>query len=105
MRQFVFIVSLLIATASSAWAQDNLGEIGQGHEIARKTCAACHRVEKGETGEKFLDVASFQTVANDRTRTKLALLVFLKSPHAKMPDIILTEKEIDSIIAYIMSLR
>jgi len=31
--------------------------------------------------------------------------VFLKSPHRNMPDLILSEAEIDSVIAYIHSLK
>lgn len=92
-------------SATVSWAQADLGDVGRGHDLARTTCAACHQVEKGDTSEKFMDVASFQTVANNRARTKLALLVFLKSPHANMPDIVLSEKEIDNVIAYIMSLK
>jgi len=105
MRYFCILVALLFGTTSAAWAQADLGDVDRGHELARSTCAACHKVEKGDTTEKFDDVASFQTVANDGSRTKLALLVFLKSPHVNMPDLVLTEKEIDSVIAYIMSLK
>lgn len=105
MRPFILAIAFLIAAMPAAWAQADLGDVGRGHELARNTCVACHRVEKRQTAEKFVDVPSFQTIANNRSRTRLALLVFLKSPHANMPDIVLTEKEIDSVIAYIMSLK
>jgi mono/diheme cytochrome c family protein len=95
----------ITASAAASWAQADLGDVDRGQDLARTTCAACHRVEKAETGEKIMDVASFQTIANNRARTKLALLVFLKSPHANMPDIVLSETEIDNVIAYIMSLK
>ena len=103
--RMAFGIVFLTATTAASWAQSDLGDVDRGHDLARTTCAACHRVEKGDTSEKIIDVASFQTVANNRSRTRLALLVFLKSPHANMPDIVLSEKEIDSMIAYIMSLR
>jgi mono/diheme cytochrome c family protein len=96
---------ILTTSVTAARAQADLGDVDRGHDLARTTCAACHRVEKGETAEKIMDVAPFQTIANNGSRTKLALLVFLKSPHANMPDIMLSEKEIDSVIAYIMSLK
>jgi hypothetical protein len=31
--------------------------------------------------------------------------VFLKTPHANMPNIMLTEREIDALALYILSLR
>lgn len=102
---FIVAVIMFLATPLPVVAQADLQDVDRGHELARTTCAACHRVEKGETAEKIVDVASFQTIANNRARTKLALLVFLKSPHVNMPDIVLTENEIDSVIAYIMSLK
>ena len=37
--------------------------------------------------------------------TSVALKVFLKTPHATMPNIILSEAEIDALAAYILSLR
>lgn len=102
----VAIAAIFLATSAAvAQAQADLGDVDRGHDLARTTCAACHRVEKGETAEKIADVAPFQTIANKKSRTKLALLVFLKSPHVNMPDIVLSEKEIDNLIAYIMSLK
>lgn len=104
-RRVAVAAIFLTTSATAATAQADLGDVDRGHDLARTTCAACHRVEKGETAEKFVDVASFQTIVNNGSRTRLALLVFLKSPHANMPDIVLSEKEIDSVIAYIMSLK
>jgi mono/diheme cytochrome c family protein len=105
LRAAIFSASLIFVMSPTAWAQADLGDVDRGHDLARTTCTACHRVEKGQTAEKIVDVPSFQTVANNKRRTGLALLVFLKSPHANMPDIVLAEKEIDNVIAYIMSLK
>lgn len=88
----------------TATAQD-LGDVGVGQDLARRVCASCHRVEKEETDEKFLDVAAFQTLADSPSKTALNLRVFLKSPHRNMPDLILSEAEIDGVIAYIQSLK
>lgn len=83
----------------------DLGDVGVGQDLARRVCATCHRVQKGETDEKFLDVSAFQTLADNPARTALSLRVFLKSPHRDMPDLILSETEIDGVIAYIHSLK
>lgn len=83
----------------------DLGDVALGQDLARRVCASCHRVEKDETDEKFLDVAAFQTIADSPSKTGLSLRVFLKSPHRSMPDLILSEAEIDGVIAYIQSLK
>ena len=44
-------------------------------------------------------------IADSPAKTALNLRVFLKSPHRNMPDLILNEIEIDSVIAYIQSLK
>lgn len=110
MTKFVSSVSTIVLWALSlaqpmtAAAQD-LGDVGVGQDLAHRVCATCHRVGKGETDEKFLDIAAFQTLADSPSKTALNLRVFLKSPHRNMPDLILTEAEIDGVIAYIHSLK
>lgn len=98
----IWVLALIPPTAAGA---RDLGDVGMGHDLAQRLCATCHRVERGETDEKFLDVASFQTIADSASKTALNLRVFLKSPHRNMPDLILTEAEIDAVIAYIQSLK
>jgi hypothetical protein len=46
----------------------------------------------------------FQLVARQPSTTELALRVFLRTSHAGMPNILLSEAEIDDIVAYIVSL-
>ena len=98
-------ITLNLVIASTAIGQSGLGNIAQGHDLAKTTCAECHRVEKGQESPKLSAVKSFQDVANNPARTELSLRVFLKTPHRKMPNLVLTEAEIDDIIAYIQSLE
>ena len=105
MRLLAIVTAILALTATSANSQSDLGDVGLGHDLARKVCAECHRVEKGQTGRKFVAVTAFQVLANNPAKTALSLRVFLKTPHRNMPDFLLTEAEIDSVIAYIHSLK
>lgn len=98
------MVAMACGMPTMAIARD-LGDIALGQDLARRVCASCHRVEKDETDEKFLEVAAFQTIADTPSKTALSLRVFLKSPHRNMPDLILSEAEIDGVIAYIQSLK
>jgi len=110
MRRFFFLIAAItvwgiaLTQPTAAGARD-LGDVGAGQDLAQRVCSACHRVQKGETDEKFLDVTAFQTLADSPSKTVLNLRVFLKSPHRNMPDLILTETEIDGVIDYIQSLK
>jgi hypothetical protein len=44
-------------------------------------------------------------LADDPAITSLALRVFLRSPHEGMPDLILSNDEIDDVVAYILGMR
>lgn len=101
----VVATAVLALGAPIAAAAQDLGDVAVGQGLATRVCATCHRVNKDETDEKFLDVAAFQTIADSPSKTALNLRVFLKSPHRNMPDLILTKAEIDGVIAYIQSLK
>jgi mono/diheme cytochrome c family protein len=65
--------------------------------------ADCHLVEGA--GKPPSEAPAFAAVAAMPSTTATAIKVFLKTPHANMPNIMLSETEIDAIAAYIMSLR
>jgi cytochrome c2 len=74
----------------------------KGGIIAKRWCAACHLVSP-EQAQASADVPSFAAIA----RKKLPpgrLKAFLTDPHPKMPDMSLTRREIEDIVAYITSL-
>ncbi|MDJ0945598.1 MAG: c-type cytochrome [Kiloniellales bacterium] len=82
-----------------------VGDIVAGERLAREVCAACHAVEKGDTLVSFEGAPPFQRVANDPSASEVGLRVFLRTPHEKMPDLILTPQQTDDIVTYILSLR
>jgi hypothetical protein len=51
------------------------------------------------------DPPSFYAVANDLAATQLSLRVFLRTPHAQMPNVVLNESETAAVIDNILSLR
>jgi mono/diheme cytochrome c family protein len=84
----------------AALAQD----IGNGELIAKTWCAGCHAVESPRLGGKNV-IPSFMTIAEMNTTTNASLIVFLSTPHARMPNYNLTRDEIRDVSAYILSLR
>ena len=95
-------LAALLAMSCVAQAQET-GNVEAGHAYAKKVCAECHAVERGETD--YLNPPSFQNVANSPGITERALAVWLQNPHPNMPDFILDEADMKNVIAYIMSLK
>lgn len=90
--------------ASPALAQEPPGDADKGHVLAKTWCSGCHLVEANETTARDV-VPSLAAVAAMKSTTVLSLQAFLQTPHDHMPDWRLTRKEIDDVVAYIMSLR
>lgn len=98
------LLAALVGTGAAP-AQDLPGDPRNGYALASAVCAGCHAIDEGMLEKDFGAAPSFQSIANNPTMTALALRVFLGTPHADMPDLILTEAETDDIIAYILGLK
>ncbi len=97
-------IAALLAVPAAAQAQE-VGDIEAGHAYAKKVCAECHAVERGEKELPYLDLPSFQAVADEPAITGRALAVWLTNPHPNMPNFILPQADRDNVIAYIISLK
>ncbi len=91
---------LLAATASSAALSQELGDRDTGERLAALNCAQCHGAVDAPGG-----APAFSTIASMPSTTAEALTVFLQTPHATMPDLILSPGDRSDLIAYILSLR
>ena len=101
MRMIAWAIWLILATASAA-AQD-AGNPVAGQGLARQWCAECHDI--GAAGAQAPTRGPpFEDIARMPSTTGLALSVFLRSPHATMPNITLTKAQSDDLVAYILSL-
>ena len=94
----------LSMTPLAALAQPFEDNETHGREIATAQCSSCHRILPMTLSDK-VDPPSFQSIADLSSTTGLALKVFLRSNHKKMPNIILSEADTDDVIAYILSLK
>lgn len=90
-------------TLAPSYGAEQAGLVEAGLRLAREACADCHLVEGA--GKPRSDAPAFAAVAAMPSTTSTAIKVFLKSPHANMPNFILSETEIDAVAAYILSLR
>lgn len=82
------------------------GDAAAGQAYASENCAQCHNV----TARRFrilgtFGAPDFYAVANAKTTTGTGLTVFLTTPHARMPNLIIAPEDRRNVIAYILSLR
>jgi len=90
---------------AAAMAQELPGDPVLGRALANRMCVACHQVEPGQREGELPDPPAFQNLADDPAMTPLALRVFLTTPHTNMPNLILSDAEIDDVIAWILSIK
>lgn len=102
----LFAALALAVTAATAWAA-SVGDTRAGKALAVRICHDCHVVAPNM--EKPYNAAfgapSFLNLADDAAVTEFRLRRFLSTPHFRMPNIKLSEKETDDVIAYILSLK
>jgi mono/diheme cytochrome c family protein len=100
------IAATAIALLPSRSFSQELGDAKHGQQIAETVCAECHAVEKAAFRSRNGRAPAFQTVAQTRGMTAMAIRVWLKSgPHVEMPNIMLEDPDIDDIIAYFATLK
>jgi mono/diheme cytochrome c family protein len=79
--------------------------IDAGKRFAQTSCSGCHRID-GEAPKTTSDeVPSFAAIARMKSTTEMSLAAFLMTPHANMPNLVLSRTEIRDVSAYILSLR
>ena len=93
--------ALLVSPATA----DEIGNPQRGLEYAQANCAECHSVLPEDYVSPVLEAPSFQAVAETKGVTRLALTAFLQTPHADMPNLVVTGEDADNVIAYILSLK
>jgi len=100
LHRIVAIAAALLA-ASAAGAQD----IASGNHIAKTWCSSCHEIGSDERKSVSDAIPSFSSIAQMKSTTATSLAAFLSTPHANMPNFVLSRTEIRDVSAYILSLR
>jgi mono/diheme cytochrome c family protein len=99
-RDLAWLVAAVSVAGGHAVAQD----VAAGADLARQVCAQCHVV----AADQMIDPGvgpSLLEVAEHPATTELSLRAFLRTPHATMPNLILTPEETDDVIAYLLTLK
>ena len=92
-----------VCLASVSWAAF-AGDAAEGLGLAQKWCSPCHIVNGGQADGS--DAAPpFAQIVNDPAKTPEKLAARLAAPHSPMPDLNLSQVEIDHLVAHIQSLK
>lgn len=102
LRPALLSTALILAIGNGAHAAQNPQLAQQGRLLAQSLCADCHTFGGAQRSDRA--PPDFKAVADMPQTTALSLRVFLKSPHANMPDLILEEGQIDALVAFILDL-
>jgi mono/diheme cytochrome c family protein len=99
------LACLLIVVPATAWSQD----VEQGHLLAAQWCANCHVVERttatGAATASANGLPTFPAIAASPRITPELLRATMSASHGRMPDLQLSKRQQDDLIAYIQSLR
>lgn len=98
------IGAVLTLASLPAAAADDIGDPVNGRKIATAWCANCHAFP-GSTHTTATGAPSFPAIAANHAITPLSLRAFLQTPHERMPDLHLSNTEMDDLIAFILAPR
>ena len=96
---------LTLVFAVSGIRAETIGDEGLGRDYAEKVCSSCHAVEPDALRSPVAEAPPFQAVANTPGMTRTALVVFFRTPHKTMPNLIIKGEDADNVIAYILGLK
>ena len=95
---------LAFGLAVAVSAQGLKPDPAEGEKAAKRWCTQCHVVD--DSANLGADAGPpFKALAADPSKTQSSLRAFLADPHEPMPPLSLTARDIDNLVAYILSLN
>ena len=96
----IVLALVLITFAAPALSQ---GDAVVGKQTAESWCGSCHLIDG--VGPAIDGAPPFRSIANDPVKTNTYFKTWLTNPHYPMPNVELSRRQIDDLVAYIESLR
>lgn len=98
LRRLVCAITFIPSLAAAQDAQ-------QGREIALRWCSSCHVVDRAATSAPANGLSTFPGIAARPGLSSDQLRAVMNPQHSRMPDLALSKRQQDDLIAYIYSLR
>jgi len=100
----IAVTMLAVANHRPARAAD-AEQVKRGGALAKTWCSACH-VIGANSQRSAADIApTFTDIANNKAISDARIRGVLNRPHGRMPTDALTARQIEDVVAYILSLR
>jgi mono/diheme cytochrome c family protein len=99
------VLAAIVAAVPAPLFAQHAGDASRGHDFAARACAQCHAIEKSEALSPDQQAPAFALIARAPGTTGMSLNAFLQTPHANMPNLVLSHDEITDAVAYILSLQ
>jgi len=100
-RLFLASAILVAASAGLAAEQPGTGDPQAGFAYAKEVCANCHAIS--DYASPVPAATPFDKIAISKSAE--ALFAWMHSTHPTMPNIALTQQDLNDVIAYILSLK
>jgi mono/diheme cytochrome c family protein len=104
MRRAIGAPALAGIVAAAVAVGEVRADAARGLGLAERWCSQCHGVRPNEASVSP-KVPSFSEIAAEPSATEPSLRVFLRTPHASMPNLILQPDDIDDLVDYILSMK
>jgi mono/diheme cytochrome c family protein len=102
-RRSIFVGALAGLAFVNFGASGLAADARSGKQLAFKICAICHVVAEGRSpGDP--SAPSFQSIAISQQFREKGLVALLSEKHERMPNLALTQDQVDDLEAYIKSL-
>lgn len=96
---------LILAAALAAPLRADQAEVDKGRMMAERLCATCHMGERQQEKQGPMGIPGFRAIASRPAQTQSAIVEWLLSKPAMMPDHHLSQDEAYALAAFIFSLR
>lgn len=104
MRRLGWLIGMSCVACAGVAAEDLPGDPDSGAQLANEVCAACHVVSPDQMIDPGIGPSLLEVVEHPAT-TEISLRAFLQTPHATMPNLMLSREETDDLIAYLLALK
>ena len=105
MQAAKLLTALALVAGSAVGSAQDVGDARKGLGFAQKFCSECHAILAREKPSPVPSAPPFQAVADTPGMTATALIVWFRTSHPTMPNLIIRDEDMDNVIAYILSLR
>ncbi|MCW5772936.1 MAG: c-type cytochrome [Rhodospirillaceae bacterium] len=99
----LFALAILCATAPAGAQKPP--SAAEGETLALRWCSSCHFVSAKQQAHASDTAPSFASIAARPEASAGTLRAIIHMPYPRMPEITLSQPEVDDIVAYILSLK